>query len=517
MIQRMGRKVLTTGVILATMLGSLMAAALIAPSDAAAAGCVSGSLIKGSLPAVYYCGDDGKRYVFTNDKAYFTWYSDFSGITVLSDAELGAIAIGGNVTYRPGKKMVKIQSDPRVYVINRGGTLRHVPSEECAQTLYGSNWKKEIDDISDSFFVNYKVGTPLATCSDFDKAGELNVSVSINVDKALTNSGAIVLPAVSSVTPSAGAADVSLTTDVSATFSKKMKASTLSAGTFMLTKSGSGSATVAGTVTYSDRTATFNPSADLEADTSYTATVTTGVKSEDDDRGLSVDYSWTFTTGAGTTSGDAAPTVASVAPVSGASNVAANADVTANFSLAMDASTLTSTTFTLTKSGSGSAAVAGSVTATGTTATFNPSADLEAGATYTATITTGAKSQAGVSLGANYTWSFTVAGGVSGPVQVTAITPPDGGTGVSLSTPISATFSAAMDASTLTTSTFTVVKGSTAVSGAVNYAGNTVTFTPGAALEANTTYTVTVTSGAKDMSGNAISGGSFSWSFTTAS
>src|SRR5688572_23968188 len=121
MFLRMGRKALTTGVIVATAIASLMASALIAPSDASAAGCVSGTLIKGSMPAVYYCGADGKRYVFTNDKAFMTWYSDFSGIQVLTDAALGEITIGGNVTYRPGKKMIKIQSDPKVYVINRGG------------------------------------------------------------------------------------------------------------------------------------------------------------------------------------------------------------------------------------------------------------------------------------------------------------------------------------------------------------------------------------------------------------
>src|SRR5690349_2355361 len=88
---RMSRKVLTAGVIVATALWSLMAAAFIAPSDASAAGCESGSLIKGSLPAVYYCGADGKRYVFTNDKAYFTWYADFNGIVIVSDTALGEI------------------------------------------------------------------------------------------------------------------------------------------------------------------------------------------------------------------------------------------------------------------------------------------------------------------------------------------------------------------------------------------------------------------------------------------
>src|SRR5690242_16211731 len=111
------RRLAASGLIVATLLWS-MAAALIAPVKASAAGCTSGALIKGPvLSAVYYCGADGKRYVFTNDKNYFTWYTSFSGVTTVSEAELAAIMIGGNVTYRPGVKMIKIQSDPRVYVI----------------------------------------------------------------------------------------------------------------------------------------------------------------------------------------------------------------------------------------------------------------------------------------------------------------------------------------------------------------------------------------------------------------
>jgi hypothetical protein len=507
---------LTAGVTAIVTLVMALAAVLVAPV-AKADGCVSGTLIKGSLPAVYYCGADGKRYVFTNDKAFFTWYADFSGIQVLTDAALGEIAIGGNVTYRPGKKMIKIQSDPKVYVINRGGVLKHVPSEECAETLYGANWKKEIDDVSDSFFVNYQIGTPLATCSDFDKSGEMNVSVSINVDKNLMGGGAIVLPAVTSVSPSAGATNVSIDADVMATFSKKMKASTLSTGTFTLTKSGTGtsSGVVAGAVTYSGQTATFNPSASLEANTAYTATVTTGVKDEAD-KGMTVDYSWNFTTGA--TASVSGPSVTSVSPTNGSTSASTTANVTATFNSAMDATSFTNSTFTLKKGGTD---VTGTVSASGNTATFNPMGDLEAGATYDAMLTTGVRSASGTAMATGFTWSFTVAGSTggstSGATTITAITPPDGGTGVAISTPITLTFSGPMNASTISSSTLTVKKGSTAVAGTVTYTGNVATFTPASPLEANSTYTVTLTAGAKDMGGNSVQGGAYSWNFTTAS
>jgi hypothetical protein len=133
------------------------------PAATTATNCVSGTLIKSpDDPAVYYCGADGKRYVFVNDKAYFSWYPDFSTVKTISDATLGNIMVGGNITYRPGTRMVKIVSDPKVYVVARGGVLRWVETEAAAIRLFGANWNKMIDDISDSFFVNYKVGTPIA-------------------------------------------------------------------------------------------------------------------------------------------------------------------------------------------------------------------------------------------------------------------------------------------------------------------------------------------------------------------
>ncbi len=125
-------------------------------------GCEAGSLIKGqTFAAVYYCGRDGKRYVFPNEKTFYTWYDDFSSLVVLTDAELAAIPLGGNATYKPGVRMVKIQTDPKVYAIARGGLLRWVQTEAVARALYGDDWNQKIDDVSDAFFVNYTIGDPI--------------------------------------------------------------------------------------------------------------------------------------------------------------------------------------------------------------------------------------------------------------------------------------------------------------------------------------------------------------------
>ncbi|TAL19907.1 hypothetical protein EPN90_02145 [Patescibacteria group bacterium] len=145
----------------------------------------TGDLIKGSTGAVYYYGQNGKRFVFPNSKTYFTWYTNFSTVKTISAGELAAIPLGGNVTYRPGFKLVKITTNPKVYAVAVGGVLRWVKTEALAISLYGADWNQKIDDIPDAFFVNYTVGAEITNVSDFSPATELAAAGNINIDKKL--------------------------------------------------------------------------------------------------------------------------------------------------------------------------------------------------------------------------------------------------------------------------------------------------------------------------------------------
>jgi hypothetical protein len=99
---------------------------------------------------------------------------------------------------------------------------------------------------------------------------------------------------------------------------------------------------------------------------------------------------------------------------------------------------------------------------------------------------------------------------------VISTTPADNATDVATNVAITATFSEAMDSSTITTTTFLVNDGSSNISGTVTYSGTTATFTPSTDLDYNTTYTATITNGAKDLAGNALES-DYTWSFTTGS
>jgi len=143
---------------------------VVAPAGATAS---AGDLIKqAGLSTVYYLAADGKRYVFPSESTYFSWYSDFSGVVTIPQAELESYPLGANVTVRPGTKLVKITTNPKVYAVTSGGNLLAIPDEATATTLYGANWAKRVIDVSDAFFTNYKISTGTASATAYP-AGSL--------------------------------------------------------------------------------------------------------------------------------------------------------------------------------------------------------------------------------------------------------------------------------------------------------------------------------------------------------
>lgn len=329
------------------------------------------------------------------------------------------------------------------------------------------------------------------------------------------------IPRVTATIPANRATGVPLNQRISATFSEPMNPAAITTATF--TATGPGGTAVAGAVTYvaASNTAIFTPAANLTASTIYTATITTGAMSALGNA-LAANFVWAFTTG--TTTNASAPTILSTIPANAATAVPINQKVSATFSTAMNAATINGTTFTVT--GPGATAVAGAVTyaAGSNTALFTPTANLAPSTTYTANVTNGAQDLAGNALGAGAVpnpWTFTTGTAANTtPPAITLTNPVNGATGVQLSSAVHATFSQPMDPTTLTSATFTLTgPGATPVTGTVTYAPSSdiATFTPTNPLVANTQYTATVTTGAKDLSGNALVAGAVPnpWSFTT--
>ena len=232
------------------------------------------------------------------------------------------------------------------------------------------------------------------------------------------------------------------------------------------------------------------------------------------------------------------PKVTVTVPASLASSVATNTKITATFSKDMNPATLSGAAgianFTLCASATSpcpTPLIAGTVSyaASARTATFSPTTLLTGMTTYTATVTTGATDLAGNGLGgnqapapaaSNYVWTFTTgaAADLTSPT-VTTVFPADLATGVCPNTVVSATFSKSMDPSTITTSTFTLQTSGPPLgpllSGFVTYDAATkiASFAPSSSLVDTTKYTATITTGVKDLAGNALASNKV-WTFT---
>jgi hypothetical protein len=310
-----------------------------------------------------------------------------------------------------------------------------------------------------------------------------------------------------STAPANGAVNMPISQVLSATFSEAMTPSTISATTFTLTATG-GSA-VAGTVTYSGLVATFTPTAPLVYSTQYTATITTGAASLAGTP-LGSNYVWKFTTIT------PPPVVISTIPVDTATGVSVSQVLSATFNEAMSCTPFPAAAFTVT--GPGMTPVPGTIGCSGAVVTFTPANNLAYNTVFTATISTGAQDLAGTPLAASYVWTFRTVPAPTPPTIISTV-PVNGATGVPINQALSATFSEAMNPATIDSTTFTLktTTGGASVTGAVAYvaAGSVATFIPAASLAPSTEYTATITTGAMDLEGNALTQ-SYMWTFTTA-
>ena len=204
----------------------------------------------------------------------------------------------------------------------------------------------------------------------------------------------------------------------------------------------------------------------------------------------------------------AAPIVSMVVPQT--SGVGTNREIAVVFSKPMDPASINTSTFVV-------AGVAGTVAydTVNMIAGFKATADYAPNTKYNASITTGTKDTSGTPLAAPFNFTFTTRGTPdASPPDVFAINVAAGATGVPLNQKITVTFDEQMNSLTINPNTVFI----SGVTGTVTYdvTSNSATFTPSANLAANTTYTIMVTTGVKDM-GEVPLAAPYSQTFTTGS
>ncbi|MBA3664894.1 MAG: Ig-like domain-containing protein [Bacteroidetes bacterium] len=214
------------------------------------------------------------------------------------------------------------------------------------------------------------------------------------------------------------------------------------------------------------------------------------------------------------------PTVISTNPADKATLVPRNKVISVTFNEKMNPASITQESFVLFQ---GANKIAGTILYDESTPTmsFVPSATLLANTSYTGRVTTAVKDLLGNALQTDYVWTFMT--GITSaiiydvtPPTVMSTDPADGATGVVLNKVVRVTFSEQMNSITISPSTFFIKQAGVLVPGTISYSGLKAFFTPSSNLIPNAVYMATVTTGAKDLVGNALAS-SYTWSFTTSS
>jgi hypothetical protein len=190
--------------------------------------------------------------------------------------------------------------------------------------------------------------------------------------------------------------------------------------------------------------------------------------------------------------------VKAVEPSDKATDVETDASVRVIFNIKPDCMTVNTGTFIL-KDSSGKA-VEGRISVSGKTATLKPSSSLAPGSKYSVYVTKNIKDASGKALDMDYIFSFTTTGNI-----VTSVDPADSAEGIPCGSIIKINFSMDADLSTVNDSTVRLVDGSdNNVAGEVSSNGRTAVFKPILRLSELEKYTLSVTTGVKDLKGKSI-------------
>lgn len=316
-----------------------------------------------------------------------------------------------------------------------------------------------------------------------------------------------------STSPEPEATDIDLYIPIETIFNTSIDSSSINETTFIVRQD---TTSIPGSFTYSDSSVTFDPSVELLRNTTIYITITSDIRDAEGNR-MGQDYDWSFTTREATAYEGMPPMVISSEPSPGASDVSASKKIYAHFNKTLKPSTINSNTFLLRGN---NLSVSGSVSYKDSTATFRPSANLQDGTVYTATITTAVEDRYGNSPETNYNWNFSTREVDRTPPHIVSTHPDDDDDDIPVDIRIKATFSEEMDPNTVTNKTFRIYyergfgRYHRQIPGSVSFSGNTATFTPNSNLRDERDYIAIISSSVTDLAGNEL-GETYQWDFET--
>jgi hypothetical protein len=315
-------------------------------------------------------------------------------------------------------------------------------------------------------------------------------------------------PQIETTVPRNGENNVSHTAPIMVVFSEPIDPNTLGADTFFING-------VSGSYTYDEgtRAARLQPSEPLALSTTYSVTVTRGIKDLAGNP-LADEVTWSFRTALDRTP----PTIKERSPGENATGVPVNTNISVSFDEQVDQSSLQSR-FVLTGP-SGEVPARFSYNIGAKTAMLDPNSDLDGETTYQVFVKGGVEDTSRNATSSDVSWFFTTGRAPDTSLPLIIEAGPQG-EGVSVKSLITAKFSEPIKPDTLT-GNIIVSSRDGVLPGDIRYESGSMTaiFTPSRPadssrprLEYRTTYTVLLRQGIEDLAGNRLA--QVSWSFTT--
>ncbi len=122
-----------------------------------------GTLLKAEgLPSVYYLAENGARRPFPDERVFHTWFKNFDEVREIPLYRIARYRMGAPMLPKPGTAFLQINSDPKLYWIDRVDSRAHwVKSESTAALLAGPRWRDMVIDLGATIFPSVLFGNPI--------------------------------------------------------------------------------------------------------------------------------------------------------------------------------------------------------------------------------------------------------------------------------------------------------------------------------------------------------------------
>jgi hypothetical protein len=287
-----------------------------------------------------------------------------------------------------------------------------------------------------------------------------------------------------SVYPPRGETEVPVNTNISITFSQELEAATVIRDMFSV------SGGVTGVVRLSSRTVTFTPDTLLQPKVTYIARFRGTIGDIFGDT-AAIDYTWSFTTG-----DTLPPSVVSVYPADGATNVAPTTNIYLIFSKPIDPASVAVGEFIVDCDWP----VGGQIRVSRDTVTFDPTSTLPTNRSTTAVFSGDVTALDGTAAYINKSWTFR-----AGDMDIVGRYPAVNEGCIPLDAAITIEFARDIEPATVIPANFILTEvGGDTISGTVSSNGSIVILQPDAPLTPLTKYKMVVRAGVKDVYGYAL-------------